>query len=518
MMSRRNASLILACAVATTALPPTSARAAGVEDLSGGALATGRAAAVGRANDFMATLLNPANLVLAPTTDAGFEFRLPFLRSCYDRARDPNVPYKEPGIYPDFTGSENFGDECNQAGPILAANAGFVRPLGRRLGFGVGIFTPAGVGNSRFGNDTILTVLPVEGERYTPTLTGTSSSTRQMGLAREGLTAYLMLGIGARIGERLRVGLSIGNGIASVYNKSTVSVLGGTFRDQEVLSEVNARSYFLPRAVASIGYAATDWLDLFAVGQYHGDLEATGSLTLTANGISGAPRTRCVGTENPGTHCRIEGVKVTIPFPTYEATVGARFSALRPGHTRGGDPMNDERFDVEVEGLWAQTSHVKSFDLAIHDSNVGEPGQPRIQFGNADGVNVQNIRKSVSIPKDWRDTFGVRVGSDVQVIPSVLTIRGGLSWSSRAVPPETMNIDIWPVRKIGLHLGATYRFRRFKFTAGYAHLFYERIDVPVGTGRVLESVTTNEAAATAVNEGSFRATQDVFSLQLNAAF
>ena len=59
---------------------------------------------------------------------------------------------------------------------------------------------------------------------------------------------------------------------------------------------------------------------------------------------------------------------------------------------------------------------------------------------------------------------------------------------------------------------------RFKVTVGYAHFFYETIFVPVGTGLVKDIATVAEDAANGVNEGRFRAAQDVFSLQIDAAF
>ena len=81
-----------------------------------------------------------------------------------------------------------------------------------------------------------------------------------------------------------------------------------------------------------------------------------------------------------------------------------------------------------------------------------------------------------------------------------------------------MNIDYWPVEKIGVHAGATVAAGRFKVTVGYAHFFYETIFVPVGAGLVKDIATVAEDAATGVNEGRFRAAQNVFSLQIDAAF
>jgi hypothetical protein len=86
------------------------------------------------------------------------------------------------------------------------------------------------------------------------------------------------------------------------------------------------------------------------------------------------------------------------------------------------------------------------------------------------------------------------------------------------VPQEYMNIDVWPIQKIGLHLGATMAFDRLRLSIAYAHLFYERVQVPLGSGLVNETVTDEPQLAQAVNEGDYRAAQDIVSLQADVRF
>ncbi|MET0283604.1 MAG: outer membrane protein transport protein [Polyangiales bacterium] len=501
-----------------TLLCTARVHAAGIEDAVGGAMVLGRGGAgAARVNDFMALVLNPANLARAPGGgDLGFELRFPVLHACFDRDIDPNVEYKQPGAYEGFEGTESFGRVCNEAIPGPTANLGWSQGFGK-WGYGIGVFTPAAVGGASYGRDTNVSWYPAEDEPFQVTTEGVESPNRQMGLKRDGVVAFLMLGAGWAPIPQLRLGASVGWGVASVYNKSVVSVLGGTFRDQEIMNELRANDYFIPRAVVSAAFTPTRYLEWFGTLNYQGDINAKGSAELTANGISGAPLQSC-GVEAPGTHCKIDGVKLNVPFPTLETTFGVRIAVPRGTKKEVYDPMTDEYLDFEVDGSWAQTSKVDQFRVNLHNKLVEDEGVPKIQFANTEMATSSYPRQSTSIPKNWRDTWSVRAGSDVNVIPGKLALRAGWSWTQRATPVETMNIDYWPVQKIGMHLGATVRFGRVKLTAAYARLFYQTVQVRVGTGQVKDIASVEELKATGVNEGRFTARQNIFSLQLNAAF
>src|SRR5690606_34605131 len=149
----------------------------------------------------------------------GFELRLPVLQACYDREVDPNVEYKQPNAYEGFRGTEFVGKVCNDAAPGLTANTGFAQSFDSGWGYGIGLFTPAAVGSSRWGNDTIVSWFPSDEEMYQVTTEGVQSPTRQMGIERDAVTAFLMLGIAAAPIPQLRFGVSGGWGVASIYNK-----------------------------------------------------------------------------------------------------------------------------------------------------------------------------------------------------------------------------------------------------------------------------------------------------------
>lgn len=500
----------------------SSAHAAGIEDSVGGAIGLGRAANFVRVNDFMATYQNPANLAIVPGGDLGAELRLPLLQACFDRAKDLSVTnYREPSDT--FGGSESFDKVCNEGTPFPSGNLGWAASLAKGWGYGVGIFTPAGIPISKYGDDTNVTVSPAASTLYTPTLTGVESPNRYLLLERRATMATLMAGLGAQPIPQLRFGFSVGIGFATIVNSSMASAAGGTFQDQQVINHLDVKDWAVPRVTSSIVIAPHDSFEIMGQITYQDDIRATGHSDQIANGIHGAPRLDCraVGSDGrpaPGTHCRIDDVELTGPLPTLEATIGLRYALRRVARGRVLDPMKDEVFDLELDAYWSQTSHVDAFKLHLFDEPRGTPGAPFVALASGPTGTPLAIQADAQIPHHWKDTFGARFGGDFNVIAERLALRAGVSFETNAVPTQYMNIDAWPVQKFGAHVGVTAAYKRARFTLAYSHVFYQRITVPIGTGGVKELASALAEQAQAVNEGTYQAALDVISVQANIGF
>jgi len=298
----------------------SEARAAGVEDAAGGTIAQGRAANYVNVRDFMAVWQNPANLALVLKHDAALNIGLPVFNACFDRARDPNVEYKP---------QESFDKVCNQSKVFPVGNTGFAMSFDKGIGFGVGVYTPAGVGKLMFGDDNLVTFQQGNfQEQYPITTTGTESANRALLLQRDVLAAFLMAGIGYQIMPELRVGASLGAGFASVKFKNVASLTGATFVDQEVLTNVNVHDNFIPRFTFSVVGSPITSLDLMAQVTVNGDINASGHVDAQANGIHGAPLGDCRATD-PGTHCRVNDVTLKVPYQRVELYFGKFDNELR---------------------------------------------------------------------------------------------------------------------------------------------------------------------------------------------
>jgi long-subunit fatty acid transport protein len=485
------------CAVAT-------AHAAGVEDTVAGTVAQGRQAGYVRANDYQAVWQNPANLALVPSKDLGLELRIPVFHASFDRYPNPAYQYRD---------TESFDKVENSAGVLPTGSLGFSMPLPRGFGVGVGVFTPPGTPSIKFGNGAINTidvppdfaVMGTSGARETPG--------RYLLIDKTVLAAFLMAGVGYQPIKQLRFGLSVGGGFVDVAFKNVSSVVGGSLRDIEVASSLKVVDAFVPRTTLSVAATPIDSIDLLATFTWNDDVSAKGHADFTGNGYANAPRGDCASA-TPGQRCRVKDVTLEIPYQRFEVLLGGRYAQRRNPRERALDPMKDEIWDVELNAYWSQTSHVDNYTLKIR-----EPMETQnIQLSTSPTASVIPLPENASLFHGWKDTYGVRVGGDWNVLQDFLAVRAGLGFETKGVPKQNMNLDYWAVQKTTLSVGATVKLGRWKIHAAYAHVFNQAVDVKVGQGNVKEVVSQIPEAAQVINEGKYKSSIDVFSLQGNVAF
>jgi long-chain fatty acid transport protein len=257
-------------------------------------------------------------------------------------------------------------------------------------------------------------------------------------------------------------------------------------------------------------------LELAATLTYQGDVDGSGTVDITANGIKEPNRKDCRAPdpENPGAFCRVNDARVLAPFPRLTATLGVRYASLRAGRERAIDPLKDERWDIELNATWSETSHVDNYVVTLYDG----PPLARVAFSSSARSMALAVPGKLTIPYRWRDTIGLRLGGDYNVIAELLAVRAGVSYESSATPSAYMNIDAWAVTRVGLHAGGTLQLGKLKLSIAYAHIFFGSVNVPVGQGKIVEIVSANQASAQAVNEGDYSASLNVLSGQLNYAF
>lgn len=497
---------------------PHRAHAAGIESTTGGTISLGRAANYLRVDDFMAIWQSPANLAVVAGANLGGEFRLPVLQACFDRAKDNSRLYRTTNPERGQFGEESFQNVCNEGTLIPTGNLGFVQAFDSGFGWGLGFFTPTAIPAMKYGNDVIVTQVPTARETLPITMSGVESPNRPLLLERDVLGGFIQAGAGYQFVKQFRIGLSLGAGFASIHNVNVGSIAGGTFRDQELLTDIHVSDSFIPRATVSFVAAPIDELEILGQLTYQSDIEADGHVEFTGNGIQNAPLTDCRVQEpgQPGPHCRSDGATLRVPYPNLEATIGARYAKRRAARERSLDPMRDEIWDVEIDGYWSQTSSVDQYVLTLYTPMT--TAHTGVAFSSAPGTNAVDVPPQNVIPYNWRDTLGVRIGGDYNVVPEMLALRLGFSYESRAIPVEYMNIDAFAVGKLGIHVGGTLALGPVRLSAGYAHVFFQPIDVGVGTGKINELVSQNPAGAQAVNEGYYQAALDIFSVQANATF
>jgi long-chain fatty acid transport protein len=208
-----------------------------------------------------------------------------------------------------------------------------------------------------------------------------------------------------------------------------------------------------------------------------------------------------------------EQVKVDVPQP-WQARAGVRYYKKRApaeggegAPRQGRDPLRDEVFDVELDLEYARDSQFKTLGVRFD--------QPEVKL-NIQGIEVA-IPADASVPHNWKDSFGVRLGGDYVVLPGKLSLRAGAWYQSAFVEAKDMHLDFIGAQRLGLTAGGTFRAGPVDIQAGYGHIFFKTLDNG-GQGQ-LQAITGSAPTFRSnfpVNGGSIKAKADIVSLGLVA--
>jgi len=124
-----------------------------------------------------------------------------------------------------------------------------------------------------------------------------------------------------------------------------------------------------------------------------------------------------------------------------------------------------------------------------------------------------------NIPRNWNNTYGIRVGASYWVKPTV-ELFGGLGFETAAVPDATLEPGAMDADNIGIAAGARIRLTQTLYVAGsYTHLQYLDRD---NTGK--STLAVNNGAAVQVptfaEDGGGKYTQwiGIFDANIEAKF
>lgn len=205
-----------------------------------------------------------------------------------------------------------------------------------------------------------------------------------------------------------------------------------------------------------------------------------------------------------------------------------------PTIVRAGIRAIHPAFDVEVDFVWENWRAVQKiavdFSNPDRDVNPAEllPASPYDDPGLlyldalGDG-SVYSPLVASDVPLLFRDTYSLRVGSDVEVWPGHLTVRAGGLWQSSAYPDDhrTMSVRFPFTQQIGVGGGVTWHAARWlDVSAGYLHLFQPEVVVRGGIvqANAFREPGSAEKLGNVVNNGRYRASIDLFGLALQGRF
>lgn len=487
----------------------------GLESPENGAYQVGRGGAwLARADDPLAVYFNPAGLV-RQASGVHVGAHLIFLDRCYTRVGQdadessatygqygfpvsPGNDYPGPGADPDGNAVGPDARVCEKTqpspNPQLAANFRILD----NLAIGVGVLGPHGVGNAEWPEELPFTNrFGVDGTQPAPQ--------RYMLVKSSSIILFPTLSVSWAINDQIAVGAGFTWGIANASFENfseavSQPVLGndcGPNGDKpcvavddygrDVRAKLSATDLFVPGFVIGALYSPHRFIDVAGWFRWSDAVDTDASVTTTASywAAGGGPNdsaNRCSDGSNP--ECTVtagekEGdpgymaghIKLPIPM---EAKLGVRFHYPRQtpgerpvwaqGTKKVRDAMSEDLFDVEANFTYANNSAVKNLEVRFKPGII------------INGTGGGTLPENADIPHEWKDVFGVRLGGEAVILPSVLAARAGFFYESKGQDDAYLNLDFHNSEKVGLSAGATVRVWRLDITAAYQHTFFGTLD------------------------------------------
>jgi long-subunit fatty acid transport protein len=471
--------------------------AGGIDYAGAGAQALGRAAAVAaRADDPMVLMYNPAGLVELRGKQLMLNANVALMNACVDpigyygwgsysggvpsRFVDPksgvplNLQLGKPGqIGPNeeayYRGA--YDTVCMDQNVVPVPQLAFTARISDDFGIGLGLIFPSVTPQGKWGGENAI-INGAAGLR--------TAATRYMMVNAGTVGIFPTLGLAYRLTNWLRIGVSAKWGMINVDNSTMAVVQPGTTPANDTLARVRAVDWFVPEITGSIHVVPVDAIDVVAGFHYQDDLDAPGTIDLTTGLFN--PNNVPFTTTN-----QVTGVKQKFPWQAWLALRYADRLAPRPTDSgnadmtaAGGhsvrDSFEDERFDVELDLQYEMNARHR--DITI-DYEAGQS----VRFQSTRGTMTMQMFPDPSVPnnvieKRWKDQLSIRLGGTYNILPGLLGISVGAHYENRGVDPSYMQVDYWPVSRVGLHAGVRVRVAHsIDFFASYAHIFQETIVV-----------------------------------------
>jgi long-chain fatty acid transport protein len=288
---------------------------------------------------------------------------------------------------------------------------------------------------------------------------------------------------------------------------------------KDVKAELKAKDLFIPGVILSALWMPTERLDVAAWFKWQDALQANTNVSLTSfywdNKFQPATG-YCSSLKPPeAASCNVTAQNpagtIKVPLPI-EAKLGLRYHHPRPADAmeppkwgsvkdrKVRDPMSQDVFDIELDFTYANNSAVQDFEITFHEGIYINPGM------------AGQVPVNANIPHHWKDVVGIRLGSDVVVVPNRLALRAGGWLETPGQDAQTLNLDFDLALKGGIAGGATVRAGPVDISLGYQHTFYATLDNK-GNGAVYalsgDASGCNKAAGSPVGPGCYRSTQSV---------
>jgi hypothetical protein len=499
------------CAAAVT-LAAGEVRADGLESPASGTMQLGRGGAwLARADDPLAAFFNPAAMVRNPS-GVHLGATLMLRSHCYER-RGPDGQPLSPG-----GGLLSAPDPvCAKIGPFPNPQIGATFHFAKRWAIGIAV-----VGPHKHGKAVWPDVIQYP-NKFGVQDADHPSPQRYLLLEDDALLVYPTVSIGFAILKNLSIGAGFTWGVAKFGFSNMAAAISTPTDDftKDIKAKISGFDGFIPGFMVSLLYSPTRRIDLAAYYRYSDAIRAAVDLYAQANYYKGGRvDEQAINDPNNITDVAKAGsFKFQIPM---EARLGFRYHHPRSRFAeRDGDlpswvkkhegwardALATDLFDVEVDLTWSHNSAAQAVEIHMMEG---------IHINGTPGY----VPPDASMPRQWRDVVGVRLGGEVVAIPGLLALRAGGFFESKGVDDRYLNLDFHQGYKGGVAGGVTVRAWRFDISAAYQHTFFGALDNG-GNGAVHAlsgDATTGYRTPQVVNGGRATAKLDEVALGATVHF
>jgi long-subunit fatty acid transport protein len=169
------------------------------------------------------------------------------------------------------------------------------------------------------------------------------------------------------------------------------------------------------------------------------------------------------------------------------------------------DAEGKEKFDLELDVVYEFWSMLDAYRVKTNY---------QMSFlGSLIPIN------EITVPKNYRDSWSVRLGSDVRLVKDLLTLHAGAHYESPAVTKEFTHLDFTNFHRLGASLGFTAKFNGMELTLAYQFIYQPDWVVSEDEAAMLLLRPTSKVdEQTIVNSGTYRSQYHTLSLGLVASF
>lgn len=128
-----------------------------------------------------------------------------------------------------------------------------------------------------------------------------------------------------------------------------------------------------------------------------------------------------------------------------------------------------ELFDIELDVHWEGWSSIDQFSV-----HFAEGATIDVEVNPDTGEHQVAELNDITLEKRWKDTWSVRLGGDVNVVPDILWLRIGGFFETGAVPEAYSNLDFLSFQRWGIGGGfSVVPIPGLEISASYLHIFQE---------------------------------------------